>query len=245
MTRGTRGGGRRTLPLLVAAGLAFVVLVGLGTWQVQRLAWKEGLIAAIEARTALEPVPVDAILRMIAAGEAIDYRPATVTGRFEHDREQYFLATYRGASGWHVYTPLVLVDGRRLFVNRGFVPYDRRDPESRPEGRIEGEVTVSGLARAAPAGKPSAIVPDNEPGQRTYYWKDLKAMREAAGIAEVLPFFLDAGPDPVPGGLPVGGVTLVELPNNHLQYAITWYGLALALAGVLTAWLRQRRRRSS
>ena len=241
MTAASRVGGQRTVLLLLLSALALAILISLGTWQVRRLAWKQGLIATIEERIVAEPVSVEQIVSLIGKGEEIEYRPVRATGRFAHQLEQYFFATHKGASGWYVYTPLVLADSRILFVNRGFVPYDFREPDTRPRGQITGEVTITGLARSAPDAKPSFIVPDNDPATGTYYWKDLRAMREAAGFDQVLPFFLDVGPDPNPGGLPVGGVTIIELPNNHLQYAITWYGLALALVGVLVVWYRRQR----
>ena len=125
------------------------------------------------------------------------------------------------------------------------MPYDLKDPATRPRGQPEGEVTVTGLARDPLAEKPSSIVPDNDPAKNIFFWKDINAMAATAGLpqgAGVLPFFIDAGPAPNPGGWPVGGVTLVELPNNHLQYAVTWYGLAAALAGVMIVGWRKRRR---
>lgn len=238
----TRPGRRPVWWLPVGAGFVFLVLIALGTWQVQRLAWKEELIARIDARIHAAPVPLQTVLNAQSAGEDIEYRPVKLRGRFDHAREQYFLATHRGASGWHVYTPLETDAGDWIFVNRGFVPYDRRDPALRPEGQIEDIVEITGLARSAPGEKPSIIVPDNDPEGRTYYWKDLSAMRVSAGLPEVLPLFVDADDAPNPGRLPEGGVTLVSLPNNHLQYAVTWYGLALALAGVLAFWIAGQRR---
>lgn len=236
-----RASGKAQLAALIAGALALACLLALGTWQVQRLMWKEALIADIEARLAAPPLELEEIVALLAAGEDIDYRPVRVSGRFDHAGEQYFLATWRGASGWNVYTPLLLADGRWLFVNRGFVAYDRRDPATRASGLVEGTVEITGLARSAPPAKPSAIVPDNDPASRTYYWKDLNAMRAAAGLDDTLPFFVDAGPGEA-GMLPVGGVTIVDLPNNHLQYAVTWYGLAVALLGVLGFWFYRQRR---
>lgn len=233
---------RRLAALLLGSGLVLGVLVALGTWQVQRLHWKEALIATISERVAAEPVELAEIVRMYDQSEDFEYRPVSLAGRFAHEHEQYFLATHRGVSGWYVYTPLQTEAGEWLFVNRGFVPYDRRDPASRPEGQVDGAVTLAGLARAAPAEKPSVIVPDNDPAGRTYYWKDLAAMRQASELENVLPFFVDADASPIPGGLPVGGVTIIELPNNHLQYAVTWFGLAAALLGVLGFWLFGQRR---
>jgi surfeit locus 1 family protein len=123
------------------------------------------------------------------------------------------------------------------------VPYDLKEPATRPESLLEGEQQITGLARAKLAQKPSMVVPDNDEQANIYYWKDLDRMAAKAGLPadKVLPFFLDADATPVPGGLPRGGVTVINLPNNHLQYAITWYGLALALVAVsLFAWLRRK-----
>jgi surfeit locus 1 family protein len=223
---------------------ALGVLLALGTWQVERLAWKEALIARIHSRLAQPPQPLAEVVADAASGGDIEYRPVSVSGLFLHDRENFFFATHDGQSGWFVYTPLALDDGRFVFVNRGFVPYDRKPASTRGDGQIAGPVGISGLARSAPADKPSRLVPDNEPGANVYYWKDLAAMTAHAGLdpATVLPLFVDADARPNPGGLPVGGVTIVDLPNSHLQYAVTWYGLALALVGVYVTMLLRRGR---
>lgn len=227
--------------VLVPAALA--VLLALGTWQVQRLIWKENLLAAIEQRSQAEPVGLPEIESALAASEPIEYRTAFADGRFRNAGEQHFFATFNGQSGFYVYTPLELADGRFLFVNRGFVPYDLKEPATRPESLLEGEQRINGLAREKLEQKPSMVVPDNDEQANIYYWKDLDLMAARAGLPadKVLPFFLDADATPVPGGLPRGGVTVIDLPNNHLQYAITWYGLALALVAVsLFAWLRRK-----
>ncbi len=224
---------------------AIIILLALGTWQVQRLQWKEALIATISERIHAAPLPLADIEAKLATGADVDYWPVIAQGRFLHRGERHFLATHDGQSGFFVYTPLQLVDGRIVFVNRGFVPYDLKDPAKRQEGQVEGEVSVTGLARDPLAEKPSSIVPDNDPAQNIFFWKDVEAMAASAGLPEgmeVLPFFIDAGTAPNPGGWPVGGVTLIELPNNHLQYAVTWYGLAAALAGVMIVGWRKRTR---
>lgn len=225
--------------LAVLATVVLALLLALGTWQMQRLAWKEALIATIDSRIASAPLSLAGIEEMHASGGDVDYQPARVAGRFLHDRERHFFATHEGQSGWYVYTPLALADGRSVLVNRGFVPYDRKNPASRVEGQVAGDVEITGLARNALDGKPSSLLPDNEPDKNIYYWKDLAGMADDAGLAPeaVLPFFIDADRAPNPGGLPVGGVTIVAMPNSHLQYAVTWYGLALALAGVFAVWI--------
>lgn len=230
---------------VVGGGVLLVILLGLGTWQVQRLHWKEGLLARIDERIHSEPVDLAAIQARAAEGGDIEYRPVTVEGTYRHASERHFLATWQGKSGFNVYTPLRLEDGRWLFVNRGFVPYDRKDPATRPEGQVEGPVSVTGLARRAPKEKPSFIVPENDPAGNVFYWKDLDAMAASAGLPEdarIVPLFVDADDASNLGGLPVGGVTLINLPNSHLQYAVTWYGLAAALVVILFLRLWRERK---
>lgn len=240
-------GGRRNWLFIALSVPMLVLLLALGTWQVQRLHWKEALLSRIEERVASDPVPLEEIVRLQAAGEDIDYRPTQLSGTFLHDRERHYLATWEGQSGFFVHTPLRLADGHYVFVNRGFVPYDRKDPGTRPKGQLDGTVEIKGLARMAPGEKPSFIVPDNDLAKNIFYWKDLSAMARSAGLdeEEVYPFFVDADATPNPDGLPVGGVTLINLPNNHFQYAVTWYGLAFALVCVLAVWIRRDRGRGA
>ena len=228
---------------LVLLPVALAVLVALGTWQVKRLYWKEQLLASIEQRSHAEPLDVIAIEQALTGGEAIDYRTARASGRFLHDKERHFFATFKGQSGFYLYTPLELDDDRFLFVNRGFVPYDLKQPSSRPQSLVTGNQDITGLARARLSERPSSIVPDNDEAGNIFYWKDLDRMAASVGLPAVsmLPFFLDADATPVPGGLPLGGVTVIDLPNSHLQYAVTWYGLALALLVVsIFAWIKRK-----
>jgi surfeit locus 1 family protein len=241
-----RAGGFRSFAIFLLLASAFGILLALGTWQVYRLQWKEGLLAAIEQRTHAAPMNLAEADAQFRVDGDVEYWPVTASGRFLHAGERHFFTTWKGQSGFNVYTPLMLDDGRAVFVNRGFVPYDRKDPATRRQGQLEGAVDITGLARNPLHEKPSFIVPDNEPGKNVFYWKDIAAMAQTAGLPEgtgVLPFFIDADDTPVPGGLPIGGVTLVDLPNSHLQYAVTWYGLAAVL--LVVALLRFRRRRSA
>ncbi len=238
---------RRRFPwlALILAGAAFALLLGLGTWQVQRLQWKEAQLATINERIHAPPLPLPDIEAKFAAGRDVDYWPVSATGTFLHASERHFLATHDGESGFFVYTPLQLADGRVVWVNRGFVPYDLKEPARRSAGQVTGAVTVTGLARNPLAEKPSAMVPDNDPAKNIFFWKDISAMSATAGLPAdtgVLPFFIDTDDTPNAGGLPVGGVTIIDLPNNHLQYAVTWYGLALALLAVVVISLRSRRK---
>lgn len=242
--KGDGKAGRVGTALFAVLGLvAFAVLIGLGTWQVQRLHWKEELLATIEARVNAAPRPLAAIEAQLAETGDVDYWPVSLSGTFRHEGERHFFATHKGRSGYFVYTPLELDDGRLVLVNRGFVPFELKEPARRGEGQVEGRREIVGLARNRLDGKPNSLMPDNDLAKNVFYWKDLAAMAASAGVgrpADYLPFFVDADDAPNPGGLPVGGVTLVDMPNSHLQYAITWYGLAAALAGVLGVWLWRR-----
>lgn len=222
----------RGFMLMTALALAILAtLISLGTWQVSRLAWKQDLIRDIGTRT--QAAPVD-FAEWLNTKEGEDYWPVKVSGQFRHDGERHFFATHRGQSGYFIYTPLETASGTFVFVNRGFVPFDKKNPETRTKGQISGTVTITGLARSVLADKPSWLVPDNDPVKNQFYWKDLSAMSASAGLpesAKVERGFIDASVSATPvSGLPQGGVTLIELPNNHLQYAVTWYGLAATLA---------------
>lgn len=229
--------------MLVLGTIAFALLIALGSWQVQRLYWKEELIAQIAERTRSQPLPLSEMEVKFRATSDVDYWPVTLSGTFVHEGERHFFATWEGQSGFYVYTLLKLEDGRFVLVNRGFVPYDFKDAAKRPVGQVTGPVNIVGLARNPLDGKPGSLVPDNDLVKNIFYWKDRDVMAATASLpsgAVVLPFFVDADDTANPGGLPVGGVTMVEMPNNHLQYAVTWYGLAAALLGVMGFWLMRR-----
>ncbi|MFS8145400.1 SURF1 family protein [Rhizobium sp. BR 249] len=235
---------RRRLPVVtgILVLIALAILISLGTWQVQRLYWKEGLLADIATRQAAAPVPLADIEAMAASGGDIEYRKVTASGRYINNKERHFFATWRGQTGFYIYTPLELADGRYLLVNRGFVPYENKEPEMRMQGQLTDQQTVTGLARARLPGKPSSLVPDNDVAKNIFYWKDLDVMAASVGLdkAQVIPFFVDADSTPNPAGLPIGGVTQVDLPNDHLQYAFTWYGLAAVLVVVVAiSWFRK------
>jgi surfeit locus 1 family protein len=216
---------------------ALAVLLGLGTWQVQRLHWKEGLIAERAAQLAVPPAPLPADAE---DWRAFDFRRVSVTGAFRHDLEQLFGAyAVDGQFGQHVLTPLVRQDGLAVLVDRGWVPADKAHPATRRAGELQGEVAVTGIARYRADARPGWFTPDNQPGQRIWYWYDLPALEATVGM-KLAPVVVEADATPNPGGLPIGGQTVIALPNNHLQYAITWYGLAVVLVAVYVAFSLQR-----
>lgn len=213
---------------------ALAVLIGLGNWQLERRAWKLSLIADIEARTTQAPIDFVEAERLFQDGEDVEYLPATLEGRFLHDREIHlFRQSVEGKGGYHIITPFERPDGSAVLIDRGYVPPQNKEPQTRPEGQIDGVVTLTGLVRTD--GSPGAFVPANNAEKGEWFFRDHQAMGEAAGVEPVAPLFLDLADLPVPGGLPKGGQTRIVLKNDHLGYALTWFGLAAVLVGVYVA----------
>lgn len=235
----------------VFALAALVVLIGLGNWQMSRKAWKDALINQIEAGLRSAPVPLDEALRgwPCQAGQTCrfpEYARVRVHGRFEHDRERYFYAPDPSSGpGVHVYTPLVLEDGRRVMINRGYVPDQLRAPATRAAGQVQGTVDIVGLLRGQ--GEKALFTPENDPARNLWFWRDLGAISGCSGVprepscASYVQAFVDAEAAPAnPGGWPRGGATNLQISNRHLEYALTWYGLAAVLAVMYSvfAWGR-------
>jgi len=215
--------------------LAIALLVTLGTWQAQRLQWKLDLIAKVEARLAASSQPLRQVLAETDTLEEALYRKVSLRGRFDHAREIYlFTSKGVGTAGYQVITPLILEDGSTILIDRGFVPEGLRDPATRPEGQVGGKVEVIGLLRLAVP--KSTFTPDPDIAGHTWYHRDPVAMAASIGISETLEVMIDANAAPNPGGYPQGGKTIVTFTNNHLAYAITWYGLAFALLAVYMAF---------
>jgi surfeit locus 1 family protein len=205
-----------------------LLCVALGVWQLQRLDWKRELITQREAGVVAAPVMPP---RSLAEARALEFHPVVADGVLLNDRELYLNATGpRGGAGFHVLTPLREADGRIVFVNRGFAPTTLKDPSTRAAGQPAGTVHIRGLLRLSPSEKPSWFIPDNRPDLNYWFWIDLPAMAAAdhLDLANLAPFYIDADATPNPGGWPEGGVTPLALPNDHLQYAITWFSLAAA-----------------
>ena len=219
-------------------------LVGLGIWQLHRLTWKEGLIEEVAERTMLPPVapPSEAQWPSLTRDD-LEYSHWQVTGKFDHSKEIRAFTNLPDAKGpvsgvgYWVMTPLLRADGSTVLINRGFVPEARRDPASRQEGQVAGSVTISGLARWTE--DRNTFTPADDPGKGQWFTRDIAGIAKAEDLTRVAPFFIDADAS-APGGLPQGGETLLSFPNNHLQYALTWFGLAIGLVGVYIAFVLRR-----
>ncbi|MEH3119720.1 MAG: SURF1 family protein [Methylorubrum populi] len=231
---------------LWAPGLATLVclaiLLGLGTWQLVRKGEKEALIARIVERSRAEPPasppPFDAW-----DASADEFRRVRVRGLFLHDKETlvHGLAPGepgRALQGFYVLTPLKRDDGTTILINRGFVPTELKRPEDRAAGQVAGETTVTGMLRASETR--GLFVPESDPKRDAWFTRDIPGIAAARDLANVAPYLIEADATANPGGWPRGGQLRVDLPNNHLQYAFTWFGIAACLIGVFSvfAWRR-------
>jgi len=217
---------------------ALIALIALGSWQIQRLYWKAELIERLQERSEEAPV---ALPRWLDNVEAYEFRRVSVTGEFLHEHEFYLInRSLKGKAGLNIVTLLKRADGGgHVLVNRGWVPFDQRDPKSRPNSQPTGGVIVEGIVRLAKG--PGFFMPENEPHNNTWFFVDPASMSASAGLPPLQPYYVLAA-NKTDGGLPVGHQWRVDIRNDHLQYAITWYALAL---GLLAIYLLYHRRPSS
>jgi len=241
---GERRVGWLTPTLFTLAALA--ILIGLGVWQLERKQWKETLIARLDARMAA-PATVGVPPRDRWATldpQQMEYRRVTVPVEFLHDREALVYTAgsalrpdVKGAGYW-VFTPARLPGGSTVIVNRGFVPLDRKDPATRRDGQVSGPVDIVGLLRWPD--ERGIFTPNDEPANNVWYVRDPAVIGPAKKWGNIAPFFIDMESPLPPGGLPSAARAVLKLPDNHLQYALTWFGLALTLIGVYVAFMIRR-----
>jgi surfeit locus 1 family protein len=225
--------------LTLAAVVGLVILIGLGLWQVQRLHWKEGLLARIHALQAASSAPIAPALARAAADADVDFtRVNADCPDVETSAALRLWAVPDARSGYRIITAcrLAAPPYGSILVDRGFVALDDA-PKMQPGVRLAGPIT--GVLRRGD--RPNAFTPANQPAQNLWYSRDVPAMARALGASAPAPVFLmleapaPKAPGPTPMPLPS------DIPNNHLQYAVTWFGLAAALAGVYLASLWRRR----
>jgi surfeit locus 1 family protein len=231
---------QKLIGFTIFALAAFALLIGLGVWQLQRLQWKQGLIAEIETRTKAPPTSLSEAVALARKGDDPSYLHVRVAGRFENDKERHLYAIAEGAPGWHLITPLTTDDGTVVLVDRGFVPDTMKEQATRPQSLIDGETSVTGLVRLPET--QGTFTPNTEIDRDRWYYRDLDGMARSM-FADKPPnlalFFLEAEESGPPGSWPRGGQTRLDLPNNHLQYALTWFLLALGLVVIYAVYVRQ------
>jgi surfeit locus 1 family protein len=226
--------------MTIACAILFVILCGLGSWQVQRLHWKLDLIARVDRQIRLPPIPLDDG-RTLPVQPETSYTHATLHGHFDNAKETYLFGTGSGgAPVYHVIVPFTDRLGHVVLVDRGVVPKEKLDPATRRAGQIAGETQITGIWRWPDA--PSTFTPTPDLAHGIWYAHDLAAIAARDQVTLFQPGILEADATPNPGGWPKGGQTVVEFRNQHLSYAITWFGLALCLLGVWLAYHIQKAR---
>jgi surfeit locus 1 family protein len=222
-------------PTLISLPILMLCLA-LSIWQMERREWKLDILDRIAANQSATPIALDALLK--ADPLRREYGKASVTGTFLHDKEFHLAARSRGNDvGIQVVTAFRTDRGQIVLFDRGWVPSEKKDPATRVEGQITARVTVVGVVRRSQVQR--QFVPENVPDKNVWFHVDVPLMRQMAGgkpdpVLDA--FFLEADASPNPGGLPIGGQTQLDIPNDHLQYAITWFLLALALIGVYLSY---------
>ena len=225
---------RPFLWLTIVTMPTLLVLISLGSWQLQRLQWKNDLISSFETRSR-----ADAIAVPVANAELADleFSSLALDGVFQHDKETLLTGrTYEGNAGFHVVTPMLLDDGRIILINRGWVSEDYRDPAKRTFSQIDGKTSVTGILRRP--GVKGYFVPENEPENGFWFTLVPSQINQhlALGDAAIDQFYADALRTSDVVTLPIAAKTKLNLRNAHLSYAMTWYGIALALIGVYLAF---------
>lgn len=216
---------------------AFATTVGMGTWQVQRLQWKEGVIAALAEANAQAPLTV--LPQDEAEFEALQFRKITLKGVWRSDVEFHITPRYfHDQFGYWIITPLKLNDGRTLLINRGWVPGKKKLAETRPETAVRGFATVSGLIRVGT--ERSYFTPKNQPEKNIWFGRDVVQMAEFAGLKNMIPVMVDAVGTQDMKKLPVPSDGTIRLRNDHLGYIFTWYGIALGILVIFLVYHRKK-----
>src|SRR5271154_6712927 len=238
------GGVRSLAAPAVATLIGLAVLVGLGVWQLKRLAWKQALIAAVEARALAAPVEIPASTEWPELNPRdYEYRRVRLSGVYDYARQALVfraLSSPRGrygGPGYLVMTPLRLAIGAVVLVNRGFVPEERKDEANAGSA---GPTEVTGLMRSSE--DRTWFTPADDPAHGQWFTRDVEQIAEALKLGPHAPFSIDADASADADALPEGGETVLAFPNNHLSYAMTWFGMALALGGVFTVYAAGRLR---
>ena len=222
-------------PTLISLPI-FVVSLGLGIWQMERREWKRDILHRIEVNQAAAPLTLDDLL----GGDPLrhEYGRVKLSGTFLNDKEFYLAArSLKNKVGLQVVTPVSTDDGRIVLFDRGWIPQEQKEPARRAQGQPAGKVELTGIVRRNQERRQFA--PENAPDRNVWFHVDVPLMRSMAGgkpDPRLDAFFLEADAAANPGGVPVGGQTRLDIPNDHLQYAITWFLIALALAGVYLAY---------
>lgn len=224
----------------VSAGIAalagIVVLCWLGAWQLQRLQWKQGLLADIAAKLERDAIP----FASVPQGDTAEFTKVSISGSFLPASNRFVITVFDGGGGWQVVTPLLLPTNLLVLVDRGAIPDGARSTFEAEA--FTGPATLTGILRLRRDG-PGMFTPDNDAAGNRWYWWDVKAMLasvKAPADAKPVPVVIQLLPGVDSGALPRAQAPAANLANNHLGYAITWFGFAAILAVIGLLFIRQQ-----
>lgn len=219
---------RRTLFLLIIGLGGAAILIWLGVWQIQRLAWKEAIIADIDSRVSAAPVALPAA----PDPETDAYLPIRATGTIGDDEIHVLVSQKDVGAGYRIIAPFTLEDGRTVMVDRGFVLSRKKTQD-----RATGPATVTGNLQWPQ--ETDSFTPDPDKAGNIWFARDVPVMADSLQTEPVL--LVTRASDPAPDGISPLPVDTSRIPNDHLQYAITWFSLAAIWLGMSLFFLRRRR----
>jgi len=226
------------LPLIITVIIALAILLGLGTWQANKVASKTARIERLQAGLIAAPIPLPS---HVDDPLALEYQRVTFNGVVSSEAPIRVYGTdTRGKAGYFLYLPVKTQFGPSVFVNFGWVPDHGKEKASLPSGAqaFSGIVRISAVA--------GSWTPPNDLTKGVWYTADIYEMAKHFGLGSKdfypLRIFLDHRGEP--SALPRGSQVRIDIPNNHFQYALTWYGLAAALLGVFIVFGLQRGRKT-
>ncbi len=224
-------------PFTIAALAGLVILLALGTWQARKVGPKTALVEKIEAGLKAEPLPLPVHLDDPGT---LDYRRVSFRGELmEAEPIRVFATSTGGKAGYHIYAPVEKQHGMAVLVNFGWVPAAMQEAPGLPFGAT---LDVTGVLRVS--AEPGSMTPENKPGEGQWYTADVYEMADAFGLRtkEFYHFRVFADEGVLATEWPKGGQVRVDIRNDHFQYALTWYGIALTLIGVYIAFGLKRGR---
>ena len=217
---------------------ALPILIGLGTWQLQRLEWKLGILERMEERLTAPAIDIDGV----TPKPADEYRRYLVTGKFLPDVEFHWLTVLdKYGISYEVFSPFRLSDGRIIIINRGIVPASLKDPGTRPPAEEIGtRLSFETIARVGET--PGGLDAENDIAANIWFTRDIAAMISLSGEGDYLSLYLERDGQMAEEDWPKPDVAGVTLVNNHLDYALTWFGLGIVLVGIYLAFHRAQGR---
>jgi surfeit locus 1 family protein len=226
---------KKHIPILFTIP-AFIVLLALGSWQLVRLEWKTNLTKAMNERVAMEAIDLPA---KVDNFDDMQYRKVRVKGEFLNDKEIHLFVgerEFKGGMGYDLLTPLRREDGSVVLVDRGWIPYEKKEREKRPETLTNGVVEVEGMLHKGEVRR--GFTPDNEVDKNLWFWVDMPAIEKYTGL-QLQNLYIRQLKKDDSKVLPIAGDAVIKLRNDHLQYAITWYSLAIILVVIYFIWKRK------